>query len=202
MSPEGLLLVGEVRYDLWTDRPELGHPPHLTRLPALPGDQSVLLSQVCLGQFRRVRGLRHFLRIRQLGHFIRIRQLRHFIRIRQLGHFIRIRQLGHFIQIKLLRHFRQFWQFRGTGFDNFNHRPFDHCTLKTFCFKMNFLWFFASESKLRYIWMFDKIPWKQACFESCAQTLSDATKPIGKIQQFIITAITFEPMMQYRYFLI
>ena len=37
----------------------------------------------------------------------------------------------------------------------------------------------------------------QACYGICAQTLSDATPPIGRIHQFSKIAVTFEPIMKF-----
>ena len=39
--------------------------------------------------------------------------------------------------------------------------------------------------------------YKQTCFSGCAQTLPDATPPIGKIQPFSKMAITLKPIMQF-----
>ena len=40
---------------------------------------------------------------------------------------------------------------------------------------------------------------KKSCFAGCAQTVPNATQPTGKIHPFSKIAVTFEPVMQFRY---
>ena len=42
---------------------------------------------------------------------------------------------------------------------------------------------------------------KQVCFAGCMQTLPNATSSIGKVFIFSKIAVTFEPLMQFRYFM-